>query len=65
MMFGIDHLQEVRDGEEPMQFEQALQACIIRSSDAGKGLPRYGRCTWLGGQYEVSQCLCSAQQLNQ
>ncbi|KAK9802040.1 hypothetical protein WJX73_005215 [Symbiochloris irregularis] len=34
-------VQGALDGKEPHDFEQALQAC-------GQGMPRYGRCPWLG-----------------
>ncbi|KAK9799431.1 hypothetical protein WJX73_010178 [Symbiochloris irregularis] len=50
-------VQEVQDGEEPHAFEQALQAFIIRPSDASKGLPRYGECPWLLAQYQVHETM--------
>ena len=45
-------LQEVREGEEPQDFFQALQQC---AEEMGRGsLPQCARCSWLGPQYEVS-----------
>ncbi|KAK9807267.1 hypothetical protein WJX73_005991 [Symbiochloris irregularis] len=50
-------VQEVQDGEEPLDFEQALQAFIIRSPDCSKGMPCYGECPCLRAQYEVHQTI--------
>ncbi|KAK9802036.1 hypothetical protein WJX73_004821, partial [Symbiochloris irregularis] len=48
-------VQEVQDGQEPHDFEQALQAFVSSSPNAVKALSRYGECPWLGAQYQAYQ----------
>ncbi|KAK9802052.1 hypothetical protein WJX73_007157 [Symbiochloris irregularis] len=52
-------VEEVEEGEESQDFVQALQSCILSSSDIGKGMAWYGQCPRLGALYEVHQSMLS------